>query len=76
MPYTFITAAKLNICIFVYIQIKCHQYWPSKGSNVYGDTKVTLHKEEQLANYCFRHFFVEQVSCCQISSFLFVVLLL
>ena len=55
------TIAKLNIRIFVTMQAKCQQYWPPKGSKVCGDVKITLHKEEQLANYSVRQFFVEQV---------------
>ena len=43
------------------IQVKCHRYWPNSGANVYGNYKVTLHKEEQLTNYCLRQFIIEQV---------------
>lgn len=43
------------------IQVKCHRYWPNNGANVYGNYKVTLHKEEQLTNYCMREFIIEQV---------------
>ena len=46
------------------MQSKCQSYWPTKGSGVYGNIKVMLHKEEQLANYCLRQFFIEQVLCC------------
>ena len=64
--YYIAMAAKFNISTFYLycVQAKCQQYWPDKGSKVCGNIKVTLHKEEQLANYCIHQFFVEQVLCC------------
>ena len=41
--------------------MKCHQYWPDRGSCIYDNIKVMLHKEQQLTNYCVRQFFIEQV---------------
>ena len=41
--------------------MKCHQYWPEKGSSIYDNIKVILHKEHKSTNYCVRHFFIEQV---------------
>ena len=43
------------------LQIKCHQYWPNKGFVMFGDIKVTLQKEERLANYCIRQLSIEKV---------------
>ena len=57
----------INISVLVYtyqslfIQVKCHQYWPDSGFCVYDNIKVTLHKEEELTNYCLRQFIIEQV---------------
>ena len=45
-------------------QIKCHQYWPSYGSMVYGNLQVTLREVENLADYSIRTFQVAQVSYC------------
>uniref|UniRef100_A0A1I8B613 protein-tyrosine-phosphatase n=1 Tax=Meloidogyne hapla TaxID=6305 RepID=A0A1I8B613_MELHA len=33
---------------------KCDQYWPSRGSSVYGNYKVTLMETTELAHYCLR----------------------
>lgn len=33
---------------------KCDQYWPSRGSSVYGDFRVTLLETVELAHYCIR----------------------
>ena len=37
-------------------RIKCDQYWPSKGTETYGDIEVTLTNYEELATYCIRTF--------------------
>ena len=43
------------------VQVKCHHYWPNSGSCSYGNIKVTLRNEEQLTNYCWRQFIIQQV---------------
>ena len=43
------------------LQIKCHQYWPSYGSMVYGNLQVTLREVENLADYSIRTFHISQV---------------
>jgi len=43
------------------LQIKCHQYWPSYGSAVYGAYRVTLKSVEPLVEYTIRVFEVENV---------------
>ena len=52
----------------LFMQDKCHQYWPNSGVGVYGTIKVTLQKEEELTNYCLRQFVVEQV-CFQLLAY-------
>ncbi|XP_065886416.1 uncharacterized protein [Dysidea avara] len=42
-------------------KFKCYQYWPSKGSKLYGNIRVTTVDEVQLANYCTRRFTIEQI---------------
>ena len=55
--------------------MKCHQYWPNSGANIYGNTKVKLNKEQQFANYCLRQFVVEQVAITLLSCAPILVLL-
>ena len=45
-------------------RVKCEQYWPDKGSQIYGDLLVTTVKEDVLAFYTLRTFSVEpQLGC-------------
>uniref|UniRef100_A0A4W5Q020 Tyrosine-protein phosphatase non-receptor type 20 n=1 Tax=Hucho hucho TaxID=62062 RepID=A0A4W5Q020_9TELE len=39
-----------------YPQIKCDQYWPSRGTETYGMTQVTLLDTIELATFCVRTF--------------------
>ena len=58
----YVSVIILYIVVLILVtQVKCHRYWPNSGANVYGNYKVTLHKEEQLTNYCLRQFIIEQV---------------
>lgn len=46
--------------------VKCNQYWPESVNipRLYGDIKVTMTEEEELAVYCVRKFSVQEVSLC------------
>ncbi|CAB3376185.1 Hypothetical predicted protein [Cloeon dipterum] len=37
-------------------RIKCDQYWPSRGSETYGNITVTVNDTQELATYCIRTF--------------------
>ena len=51
-------------------QVKCHKYWPDNSEPAtYGDYKVTLLKQEELANYCIRDFTIEKVSMVHYSGY-------
>ena len=39
--------------------MKCEQYWPDKGSQIYGDLRVTTVREDVLAFYTLRTFNIE-----------------
>lgn len=41
---------------FVPLQVKCDQYWPSRGTETYGLIQVTLLDTVELATYCVRTF--------------------
>ena len=45
-----------------YFQIKCDQYWPNRGSEVYGTMLVTLVDVIELASYTIRTFQLSQVT--------------
>jgi len=49
--------------LYVYTpQVKCHQYWPNNTEPAtYGDYKVTVLKQEEVAKYCIRNFTIEKV---------------
>lgn len=42
-------------------QIKCDQYWPSRGTETYGMTQVTLLDTIELATFCVRTFSLHKV---------------
>jgi len=44
------------------MQIKCDQYWPNRGSEVYGVMHVTLLDVIELATYTIRTFQLDRVS--------------
>jgi len=46
----------------VLLQIKCDQYWPNRGSEVYGVMHVTLLDVIELATYTIRTFQLARVS--------------
>lgn len=37
-------------------QVKCDQYWPTRGTDTYGLIQVTLLDTVELATYCVRTF--------------------
>lgn len=45
----------------VRLQIKCDQYWPSRGTETYGMTQVTLLDTIELATFCVRTFSLHKV---------------
>lgn len=45
----------------MHIQIKCDQYWPSRGTETYGMTQVTLLDTIELATFCVRTFSLHKV---------------
>ena len=50
------------LMLYVYPQVKCHQYWPSNSEPAtYGDYKVTVLKQEEIAKYRIRDFTIEKV---------------
>ena len=44
-----------------FLQIKCHQYWPSYGTANYGNFQVTLKEVENIADYAIRTFQLQSV---------------
>lgn len=50
----------LLCCFSLSKQVKCCKYWPD-DSEMYGDIKITLLKEETLAEYTVRTFALERV---------------
>lgn len=43
-------------------RIKCDQYWPGRGTELYGNVNVTLVDIQELATYCIRTFQLHKVS--------------
>lgn len=43
------------------LQVKCDQYWPSRGTETYGLIQVTLLDTVELATYCVRTFALYKV---------------
>lgn len=46
------------------IQVKCDQYWPTRGTETYGLIQVTLLDTVELATYCVRTFALFKVRIC------------
>ncbi|XP_066595289.1 tyrosine-protein phosphatase Lar isoform X3 [Prorops nasuta] len=42
-------------------RIKCDQYWPTRGSETYGQMTITISDIQELATYCIRTFQVSKV---------------
>lgn len=51
-------------------RVKCDQYWPSRGSETYGDITVTLREVQELATYCIRSFLVRKTAVSVNENFL------
>ncbi|KAK6311029.1 hypothetical protein J4Q44_G00190840 [Coregonus suidteri] len=47
-------------------RIKCDQYWPSRGSETYGMTQVTLLDTMELATFCVRTFSLHKSGCSEL----------
>ncbi len=45
----------------VYVQVKCDQYWPSRGTETYGMIQVTMLDIVELATYSVRTFILYKV---------------
>lgn len=41
-------------------RIKCDQYWPTRGTESYGQMHVTLMNVEELSTYCIRTFILQR----------------
>lgn len=46
----------LTYCNLFPLQVKCDQYWPTRGTETYGLIQVTLLDTVELATYCVRTF--------------------
>ena len=42
-------------------RIKCHRYWPTEKTSIYGSVKVTVQEELELSDYTIRTFSVIMV---------------
>lgn len=49
-----ITHSLTELTLVLFVQVKCHQYWPQVGSVSYGNFTVTLIDSMEVANYCVR----------------------
>lgn len=47
--------------LFVWVQVKCDQYWPSRGTETYGMIQVTMLDTVELATYTVRTFALYKV---------------
>ena len=43
-----------NLIVYLHIQVVCYQYWPSSGSQRYGEFTVELLGEERLQGFVLR----------------------
>lgn len=61
-----------ELCLMWYfspLQVKCDQYWPTRGTETYGLIQVTLLDTVELATYCVRTFALFKVrSICTLLS--------
>lgn len=48
-------------CVTCFSQVKCDQYWPSRGTETHGLVQVTLLDTVELATYCVRTFALYKV---------------
>ena len=50
--------------LFVFYQVKCHHYWPSEGSRLYGVILVELIEEASFGDYISRKFKLTHTEVC------------
>lgn len=48
------------------LQVKCDQYWPTRGTETYGLVQVTLLDTVELATYCVRTFALFKVGSASV----------
>lgn len=53
---------KKTIFFLSFLQVKCDQYWPNRGTETYGMIQVTLLDTMELATFCVRTFSLHKVS--------------
>jgi len=46
----------------VYVQVKCDQYWPNRGTEIYGLVQVTITDVLELATFTLRTFHISLVN--------------
>ena len=46
----------VTVYVYVYVQEVCYQYWPSSGTQTYGEFTVELVGEENLSGFSLRTF--------------------
>ena len=57
----FYTEDELHCSLPVCVQVKCDQYWPSRGTETYGMIQVTMLDTVELATYSVRTFTLYKV---------------
>jgi len=60
--YGFVWAKFVLISYTILLQIKCDQYWPNRGSEMYGVMHVSLLDIVELATYTIRTFQISRVN--------------
>lgn len=51
------------LCVCVY-QVKCHRYWPSDGTRIFGNVLVELTEEVSYPDYVMRQFSLTHTEVC------------
>lgn len=62
--------------VCVYVQVKCDQYWPSRGTETYGMIQVTMLDTVELATYSVRTFALYKVRSLYISLYIHSIFIL
>lgn len=55
-----------------FVQVKCDQYWPSRGTETYGMIQVTMLDTVELATYSVRTFALYKVRSQQVRVYDYV----
>lgn len=63
------SSSPIQLTSVQHLQVKCDQYWPTRGTETYGLIQVTLLDTVELATYCVRTFALFKVRSASVCGY-------